>query len=229
MQASVSVVIPVRNAARYLGEALRSVLAQQHPAAEIIVVDNGSTDASRRLAESFGPAVRVIDEPRPGACFARNSGVDCARGEYLAFLDADDLWLPGKLERQLRQMESRRGLDMIFTWGENFLSPELTEAERRTVRFASGAGPFILPSTMLARRASFLKAGPIPDLGEGEFIAWYGIAMAMGMQSDVIAEVLVRRRVHLTNSTRVAAKRHDLLRAARLVLDRKRAAGGAES
>src|SRR5580698_6296143 len=100
MRGLVSVVIPVRNGVRYLGEAIESVLVQGRRDTEIIVVDNGSTDGSRSVAESFGPAVRVIDEPQRGAAHARNSGVRLARGEYLAFLDADDLWVTGKLERQ---------------------------------------------------------------------------------------------------------------------------------
>jgi glycosyltransferase involved in cell wall biosynthesis len=229
MRGLVSVVIPVRNGARYLGEAIESVLAQGCRDTEIIVVDNGSTDGSRSVAESFGPAVCVIDEPQRGAAHARNSGVRLARGEYLAFLDADDLWAPGKLERQLRELELRRDLDMTFTWGENFPSPELTDAERCAVRFVSGAGPFIIPSAMLARREAFLRAGPIPDLREGEFIAWYGLALSMGIRSDVIPEMLVRRRVHARNHTRVEAHPGDLLRAARMVLDHKRAGKGLSS
>ncbi len=234
MPGLVSVVIPVRNGARYLGEAIESVLAQTCSAdIEVIVVDNGSTDGSRAVAESFGTpgpkTVRVIDEPRRGAAHARNSGTMSARGEYLAFLDADDLWAPGKLARQIHELEARQDLEMVFTHGENFLSPELTETERREVRFATGVGPLILPSAMLARRESFLRAGPLPDLREGEFIAWYGRALSQGIRSGVIPEALVRRRVHLTNSTRLQANPGDLLKAARMVLDSKRSGKGLAS
>jgi glycosyltransferase involved in cell wall biosynthesis len=226
MPGLVSVVIPVRNGAGYLGEAIESVLAQACPGIDVIVVDNGSTDGSRAVAESFGAPVRVIDEPRRGAAHARNSGAMLARGEYVAFLDADDLWAPGKLARQLNELEARQDLDMVFTHGENFLSPELTETQRREVRFVTGVGPFITASAMLARRESFLRAGPLPDLREGEFIAWYGLALSMGMRSGVIAEALMRRRVHLANSTRLEAHPGDLLKAARMVLERKRSSKG---
>jgi glycosyltransferase involved in cell wall biosynthesis len=222
MHGLVSVVIPVRNGVRYLGEAIRSVLLQEQVEVDVIVVDNGSTDASRALAESFGMPVRVIEELRPGAAHARNAGVRLARGEYLAFLDADDVWSPGKLERQLAELEAKHDLDMVFTFGENFLSPELTEAQGRVVSYLPGPGPFIIPSTMLARRESFVRVGELPDLHEGEFIAWYGLALSMGLRSEVIPEVLFMRRVHLSNSTRIEAHRADLLRAAKMVLDRKK-------
>jgi glycosyltransferase involved in cell wall biosynthesis len=219
----VSVVIPVRNGARYLGEAIESVLGQGREV-EVIVVDNGSMDGSQALAQSFGSPVRVMDEPQPGAAAARNAGVRQARGEYLAFLDADDVWMQGKLQRQLAELEAREDLDMVFSFGENFLSPELAESQRQAVQFVEAPGPFIIPSAMLARRESFLKAGPLPDLREGEFIAWYGMALAMGLRSEVVPETLLRRRVHLTNSTRVESHSADLLRAAKMVLDRKKVA-----
>jgi glycosyltransferase involved in cell wall biosynthesis len=222
MHGLVSVVIPVRNGVRYLGEAIESVLGQGQVEVEVIVVDNGSSDGSRALAESFGAPVRVIEEARPGAAHARNGGVRMARGQYLAFLDADDVWTPGKLKRQLAELEAKQDLDMVFAFGENFLSPELTEAEGQEVSYLPGPGPFIMPSTMLARRESFVRVGELPDLREGEFIAWYGSALSMGLRSEVVPEVLFRRRVHRTNSTRIEAHRADLLRAAKMVLDRKK-------
>jgi glycosyltransferase involved in cell wall biosynthesis len=229
MSAFVSVVIPVRNGVRYLGEAIESVLGQGHRDIEVIVVDNGSTDGSQSLAESFGAPVRVIDEPQRGAAHARNTGARLACGEYLAFLDADDVWAPGKLARQLTELEARKDLDMVFTYGENFLSPELTETQRRAVSFAHGVGPFITSSAMLTRRESFFRVGPFPDLREGEFIAWYGLALSMGMRSEVIPEALVLRRVHLTNSTRLEGHPGDLLRAAKMVLDHRRNSKGLTS
>jgi glycosyltransferase involved in cell wall biosynthesis len=229
MRGFVSVVIPVRNGARYLGEAIESVLSQGISEIDVIVVDNGSTDGSRAVAESFGARVRLIDEPQPGAAHARNSGARLATGEYLAFLDADDLWAPGKLDRQLKELEARQNLDMVFTYGENFLSPELTESERREVRFTAGVFPFIMASAMLARREAFFRVGPLPDLREGEFIAWYGLALSMGIRSEVIPGAFVLRRVHLTNSTRIAPRRDELLRAARMVLDHKRSGKGLPS
>jgi glycosyltransferase involved in cell wall biosynthesis len=100
-QQTVSVVIPCYNGGRFLRETLESVLQQTHPALEVIVVDDGSTDDSAAIAESYGPPVRVIRQQNQGESVARNRGIDEARGEWVAFLDADDVWISEKLERQL--------------------------------------------------------------------------------------------------------------------------------
>jgi len=88
---AVSVVIPCYNAARFLRETLASALNQTCRPLEIIVVDDGSTDDSAAIAESFGPPVRVIRQANQGESVARNVGIAAARGDYLQFLDADDL------------------------------------------------------------------------------------------------------------------------------------------
>jgi len=98
---TVSVVIPCYNAAPFLRETLDSVLNQTRPALEVIVVDDGSTDESAAVAESYGPPVRVIRQENRGQSAARNRGMDEARGEWVALLDADDRWLPHKLERHV--------------------------------------------------------------------------------------------------------------------------------
>ncbi len=101
MTPSISVVIPCYNAAKYLGEAVDSVLRQTCQPLEILVIDDGSTDGSGTLAESYGPPVRVIRQANQGQSAARNRGICEARGEWLALLDADDLWEPEKLRLQL--------------------------------------------------------------------------------------------------------------------------------
>ena len=98
---TVSVVIPTYNRARWLGDALRSVLQQSHPPLEILVVDDGSTDDTAGLCAQMGPLVRHIPQAHAGAAAARNRGLHEARGEYVAFLDSDDLWAPRKLEIHL--------------------------------------------------------------------------------------------------------------------------------
>lgn len=100
-QSSYTVVIPCYNAEPFLREALDSVLAQTVPPLEVIVVDDGSTDASAAIAESYGPPVRVIRQENQGESVARNRGMDEAKGEWIAFLDADDVWKPEKMAIQL--------------------------------------------------------------------------------------------------------------------------------
>lgn len=96
----ISVVIPCYNAAAFLSETVRSVLAQTMLPREVILVDDGSTDDSVSIAEAFGGLVRVIRQRNQGESIARNRGIESALGEWVAFLDADDLWQPEKLEKQ---------------------------------------------------------------------------------------------------------------------------------
>ncbi|MBC7704404.1 MAG: glycosyltransferase [Rhodoferax sp.] len=96
----VTVVVPCFNAVRYIGAALRSVLQQGWPALEVIVVDDGSTDGSAACVKAEFPTVAVVEQANQGVAAARNRGMAHARGEWVAFLDADDVWLPGKLHAQ---------------------------------------------------------------------------------------------------------------------------------
>lgn len=98
---TVSVVIPTYNRARWLGDAIRSVMGQTHRPLEVLVVDDGSTDDTPAVCAEFGPPVRHIPQEHAGAAVARNRGLKEARGEYIAFLDSDDLWEPLKLETHL--------------------------------------------------------------------------------------------------------------------------------
>jgi glycosyltransferase involved in cell wall biosynthesis len=103
----VSVVIPAFNAARYLGEALDSVFGQTLTDLELVVVDDGSTDETPQVVQGYGSRVRYVRQPNAGVASARNRGVAESSGRYVAFLDADDVWLPGKLERQLEALAAR--------------------------------------------------------------------------------------------------------------------------
>jgi cellulose synthase/poly-beta-1,6-N-acetylglucosamine synthase-like glycosyltransferase len=105
---TVSVVIPAYNAAATIAAAIESVLAQTRPPEEVIVVDDGSKDKTSAVVERFGPVVRLLRQANAGCGQARNSGAREARGMWLAFLDADDLWLPTKLERQLPETADPR-------------------------------------------------------------------------------------------------------------------------
>lgn len=100
----ISVIIPTHNRAGFVREAVESVLAQSHPPGEVIVVDDGSTDDTGAALASFSERIVRVRQEHAGVSAARNRGIGCARGEWLAFLDSDDLWLPGKLERQARHL-----------------------------------------------------------------------------------------------------------------------------
>ena len=98
---TVSVIIPAFNAGWCVRKAIDSVLAQDYADSEVIVVNDGSTDDTAAVLASYGSAIRLIDQPNGGMSNARNAGIRAARGEFLAFLDSDDWWLPGKLTQQV--------------------------------------------------------------------------------------------------------------------------------
>jgi glycosyltransferase involved in cell wall biosynthesis len=111
----VSVVIPSYNRAALIQDALRTVLAQTYSPIEIIVVDDGSTDNTREVVESYGGAVRYVYQQNAGAAAARNTGFHHARGEFVALLDSDDEWFPWKLEAQVRLFREHPELGMSWT------------------------------------------------------------------------------------------------------------------
>jgi glycosyltransferase involved in cell wall biosynthesis len=111
----VTTVIPAYNSARVIGRAIDSALRQSTPPFEIIVVDDGSTDGTGAVAAAYGPPVRVLQQANAGAAAARNAGVAQARGDLIAFLDADDEWLPGKLEAQVAHMEAHPQTALVGT------------------------------------------------------------------------------------------------------------------
>ena len=115
---AVSVVIPAYNAGRHIGRALDSVLAQTHPADEIIVVDDGSTDDTDKVVRTYGEKVRYIRQENTGAGSARNRGVEEAKCNWIAFLDADDEWLPEKLELQINLLQ--RNEDLVWAFSDMY-------------------------------------------------------------------------------------------------------------
>jgi glycosyltransferase involved in cell wall biosynthesis len=114
----VSVIIPVYNGTTVLADALTSVRQQTYQNFEVIVVDDGSSDSSHALAEKFATEdcrVKVLRQPNGGMSMARNTAIAGARGELIAFLDADDVWLPGKLAAQLDLLEQEPRANLLFT------------------------------------------------------------------------------------------------------------------
>jgi glycosyltransferase involved in cell wall biosynthesis len=112
-QPLVSVIIPNYNYAGYLREAVDSVLAQTYPNIEVIVVDDGSKDNSKEAIESYGNRIKAIFQQNAGVSAARNNGVAASRGEYIAFLDADDVWYSRKIAEQMRAFSDDKDLGLV--------------------------------------------------------------------------------------------------------------------
>jgi glycosyltransferase involved in cell wall biosynthesis len=114
MPVAVSVVIPAYNAARTLGEAIESALAQDFPGKEIIVVNDGSTDSTAAVLRTYGDRIRVIEQKNRGQSAARNAAIAAAGGEYLAFLDSDDYWLPGRISATVDALQADRAAGLAL-------------------------------------------------------------------------------------------------------------------
>ncbi len=113
MNPTVSVIIPTYNYARFIGEAIESVLAQTYPIAEIIIIDDGSTDETEDVVAEFGEKVRYIKQENSSVSVARNNGAKNASGDFLAFLDADDAWLPEKIEKQIAKFREDEQIGLV--------------------------------------------------------------------------------------------------------------------
>jgi glycosyltransferase involved in cell wall biosynthesis len=113
MKPKVSVIIPNYNYSQYICEAVESVLLQTYPNVEIIIVDDGSKDNSLEVLEKFGDKIKILAQQNAGVSVARNNGVANSNGEFIAFLDADDIWLPEKIERQISLFLNDKTLGLV--------------------------------------------------------------------------------------------------------------------
>ena len=111
----ISAVIPAYNAEKHIARAIKSVLQQTRPADEIIVVDDGSVDKTAEIVRGFGNKVILIEQKNAGTSVARNTGINAATGDWFAFLDADDEWLPEKLHRQSEHLSQNPGLKWTYS------------------------------------------------------------------------------------------------------------------
>lgn len=132
----VSVVIPLYNAEKFIGEALEGVLAQTFRDFEIIVVDDGSTDGSAAVVHRFGDAVRYVYQRNAGVAVATNRGLALSRGQFIAFLDNDDIWLPHKLERQVAFLTQHPNYGLV-----NCDMEYISESGARLNRVIKGINP----------------------------------------------------------------------------------------
>lgn len=188
----ISVIIPMYNTARYFGEALASVAAQTRPIAQVIAVDDGSTDDSVAQAAQH-PWVTLVRRPHEGITATLNAGVALADGEFLAFLDADDRWVPDKTERQLAAFADDPGLDLVFGMARRFCM-QADGAER-----VIDTIPGMAKVGMLCRRAFFQRVGAYNSEGGHDFVDWMARAQEHGARSRVLPDVVYERRIHDTN------------------------------
>ena len=222
----ISCIVPVFNGERYLGEALDSILGQTHRPLEIIVADDGSTDRTATVAAGYGDQIRYLYQPNAGTASACNLGLGAARGGFIAFLAADDLWHPEKLMRQMVRFRERPELDLCVSHVKNFWIPELgEEAERFRDHRISRPLPGYVPQTLLARRGVFETVGYFNvTFRHADSTDWFLRAVDSGAIIELLPDALVYRRIHQSNLSRRMAydSRNEYLRLLKSSLDRRR-------
>ena len=224
----VSVMIPVYNGEAYLGEAIDSVLQQNYRPVEIIVVDDGSDDATGDVARRYGDAVRYSKQDRGGNGAARNRAVALATGELFTFLDADDRLVPDALERLVSTLAEDPTLEAVYGHVREFVSPDLDAEALARLRPPIDRIAGCLPTNMLMRRETFLRVGEFPThLRVGVTVDWSARADEMGLSTILIDDVLFERRLHSDNNgIREREHRSHYLHVVKAALDRRRALRG---
>jgi glycosyltransferase involved in cell wall biosynthesis len=202
MDSGVSVIIAVRNGARFLAQALDSIFQQTSPPEQVIVVDGQSDDGTGKIACSR-PVVQFVVQDVPGLARARNLGIQHAREEFVAFLDHDDLWMSDKLRTQVVYMRSHPELAFTTTHFEWFRDPKLDLSNFPVDRRLLSLQAAPTPSTLVARRTAFEQNGLFDqELAIVCDSEWFARARRQGVASATIPRVLLRKRLHDTNLSR---------------------------
>lgn len=218
---SVSVVIPTHDHARFLPTAIDSVLAQSLPAAEVVVVDDGSTDDTANALAPYLREILVLRQPNCGVSAARNAGVGASSSPLVAFLDADDVWLPDKLARQVARFQADPGLGLVH------VGMRRIDAEGRVLLTElDGQDGWVHQEMLLLRRPAILGGGSgfmvrrevidqiggfDPDLStSADWDLCYRVARRHRV--GFVPEVLLEYRYHGTNMhRRVDVMEHDMM------------------
>jgi glycosyltransferase involved in cell wall biosynthesis len=221
MNPKVSVIIPNYNYEKFIAATVESVLSQTYKNIEIIIVDDGSKDNSLEVLKQFNNKIQVIEQKNAGVSAARNHGVSLSTGEFVAFLDADDIWLPEKLERQIEKIQVDSGIGLVHcsmtlinpkdepigeinNGQEGFVAKEFLRFERGVV---IGAG-----STSIVRRETFDEIGGF-DLRLSTAADWdFCYQVSRTHKIGFVTEPLVLYRMHGTNMHgNIKAMEHDML------------------
>jgi teichuronic acid biosynthesis glycosyltransferase TuaG len=199
----VSVVVPTYNQAEYLRSAIDSVLTQDYPSVELIVVDDGSTDATPDVLRDYGDAIILIRQPNRGAANALNEGIRAARGTYVCWLSSDDVFLPGKLRRQVDAFLDDPELAISFT---GFVT---IDAEGNDLRDRSDIQPVhpdlfvavywanpINGSTVMMPRAIFDQVGMFDESLRADVDGDMWLRVLVGRRAQHIPGAYLKYRVH---------------------------------
>jgi glycosyltransferase involved in cell wall biosynthesis len=230
----VSIVIAVKNAARYLAECLDSIAAQTFQDFEILLADGHSTDGTEAIAKSY-PKVRFFQQDGTGFADAWNSAIKRASGRYIAIIDSDDQWVPHKLEIQVAMLDADPALEAVTGGMRFYLEPGTTPPrgfQDRVLGTTHHATRF--PGTLMARRTLFDKIGLFdPDLSVTSDVDWFFRLQDSGLSTGSVPDLVLHKRVHSDNLSLVTASERayprEMLRLLRDSIERKRSRGVVEA
>jgi len=217
----VTVIMPVFNREHLVRAAIESVLQQTLPPSQFIVVNDGSSDGTAAVLENFRSHITILDQQNQGPYPARNLALRHAQGDYLAFLDSDDVWVPDKIEKQVSVLEEKPEVGLVFSNGELFRDApakpnqpkSFFEAEppsRGAVFEALVQTNFIPQSSVLLRKSCLEEAGPFFEIPlAADYHKWLQISMRH--RFEYIDEMLIRYRVHEGNISRDRTKKYRAL------------------
>lgn len=194
-----SVVIPAYQAAAWLPAALASVRTQDPAPDEIVVVDDGSTDTTAAIAADLDPRITVRREPHRGLGPSRNVGLALVDTSLVAFLDADDLWLPTFLERLTEPLAADPGLEVAHCLVDEFLDGVTAGVDG--IRAPRTGQEVPLSGNTVLRRGLVERLGPFHGAQVGDWVRWWAGARAAGVREHLVPEALFRRRIHGANNS----------------------------
>lgn len=217
-----AVVIPAWNAEETIGEALDSVFGQDLLPVEVVVVDDGATDGTAQLVRGYGERVRLVQQANQGCGGATNTGLACVVAPFVAFLDADDVWLPGKASMQLAKLEQSPELAGVFCRAQVFSGPLATP---RVLRTADLWGR----TTLMMRTDAARMVGPMidPPGGRGDMVDWLMRAREQGSKFEMMPEAMALRRIRPGSLSygRDPSKDRGYMEVVRRALERRRTQG----
>ncbi len=220
----ISVIIPVLNGDRYIKEAIESVFDQKYEPLEIIVVDDGSTDNTAKIVKTLNGNIKYHYQQNTGVATARNKGIELAYGDYVAFIDADDIWLKHKISSQLVLFAENKDIEIVQGYIKRFVSPGTTPPPHFAKNIDEQPVLSLSLGTGLFKKSVFDKIGLFDEtLKFSEDIDWFLRAIEGGIIISVLEEMVYLYRLHESNMT-IDVKNTNmyLLRAFKKSLDRRR-------
>ncbi len=219
----VSIIMVTKNSERFLLSAIDSVLEQHYEPMEIIVVDGDSTDRTAEIAKSV-EGVRYFDQPNHGLANARNFAIQVARGDFLAFLDSNDVWAPHKLHTQVEYLIAHSQCEATVTWLTHILEPGYNHVHYAKQRYHEDGLIGYTPSSLVARSQLFTKVGLFdPSFSVGCDADWFARLLDSKLPIAIIPEFLLSKRVHNANLSRdIVRNRKEIMLLLQNSISRKR-------